>query len=334
VNAFGLDFVTIHEFGHGYFYGILASNEFEEPMLDEGMNQYWDQRMLRERGQRVTLTSPLLKRLGIGTSVAAFETDRLGAGLQEPADGLGKSSWERLSSGSYGSVYSRTATAMHELEQRIGKEALERGFKTYYATWKFRHPSVADLRAVLAETSGQPAVVDEIFKLHVYAANRVDDRVESLASEEELPLLGTAQVGGRWMETTDKQHDKQVKATRGAWHKAHPDAKADDPGPFPYRTTVVLRRRGAAVPQKLVVKFTDGSSETVAWNDEERWARYIWVKPVKAVSAELDPERLHSMDAFRLDNARLLKADGRATRRLVADAGGLWQALLALVATL
>ena len=46
---YALDFVTIHEFGHGYFYGILASNEFEEPMLDEGLNQYWDLRMLRER---------------------------------------------------------------------------------------------------------------------------------------------------------------------------------------------------------------------------------------------------------------------------------------------
>ena len=37
-----LDFVNIHEFGHGYFYGILASNEFEEPILDEGVNEYWD----------------------------------------------------------------------------------------------------------------------------------------------------------------------------------------------------------------------------------------------------------------------------------------------------
>ena len=26
-----VDFVVIHEFGHGYFYGLLASNEFEEP---------------------------------------------------------------------------------------------------------------------------------------------------------------------------------------------------------------------------------------------------------------------------------------------------------------
>src|SRR5262249_17157321 len=27
--------VTIHEFGHQYFYGLLASNEFEAPYLDE-----------------------------------------------------------------------------------------------------------------------------------------------------------------------------------------------------------------------------------------------------------------------------------------------------------
>ncbi len=39
LNEFLLDFVTIHEFGHGYFYGLLASNEFEETMRDEGRNE-------------------------------------------------------------------------------------------------------------------------------------------------------------------------------------------------------------------------------------------------------------------------------------------------------
>ena len=51
VGRFALDFVTIHEFGHGYFYGILGSNEFEEPWLDEGMNEYWNQRMMTMRKQ-------------------------------------------------------------------------------------------------------------------------------------------------------------------------------------------------------------------------------------------------------------------------------------------
>ena len=71
---------------------------------------------------------------------------------------------------------------------------------------------------------------------------------------------------------------------REAWGKAHPDAKATDPGPYSWRTTVTLRRRGVAVPQTLLVKFADGSSETVVWDDQERWVRFSWVKPVKALS--------------------------------------------------
>jgi hypothetical protein len=34
------EMVTIHEFGHGYWYGIVANNEFEEAWLDEGINSY------------------------------------------------------------------------------------------------------------------------------------------------------------------------------------------------------------------------------------------------------------------------------------------------------
>src|SRR5699024_2276987 len=60
-----LDFVTIHEFGHGYFMGILGSNEFEEPMLDEGMNQYWDERMMADRHELAYLAlSPFMRWIG------------------------------------------------------------------------------------------------------------------------------------------------------------------------------------------------------------------------------------------------------------------------------
>ena len=333
VQSYALDFVTIHEFGHGYFYGILGSNEFEEPMLDEGLNEYWDLRMIRDRGQRIPVTTAKLKRLGIATSMAAFDAERLGAGLLDPADALGRNSWDRLSSSSFGSVYSRTATAMRDLEDRVGREALEKAFKAYYARWKFRHPGIADLRDVLVEVTGQRAVVDGFFALHVYAATKIDDRVESLLSEEQLPLLGTAEIQGRWAELTEDQRDDQVDAVHKAWNKAHPDAGDDDPGPFPYRTTVTLRRRGAALPQRLVVKF-DGSSETMVWDDDSRWKRFAWVKPVKAVSAELDPQRANGLDASRLDNGLILKADRRASRRVATDAGSLVQSVLALIATL
>src|SRR5438093_13742148 len=37
--------ITLHEFGHQYWYGIVATNEFEEPWLDEGINTYVTRRL-------------------------------------------------------------------------------------------------------------------------------------------------------------------------------------------------------------------------------------------------------------------------------------------------
>ncbi|MGM9514828.1 M1 family metallopeptidase [Roseateles sp. DB2] len=331
IERFGLDFVTIHEFGHGYFYGILASNEFEEPMLDEGMNQYWNQRMLLAAGRRIPVATDFMQRLGINPSVDVFDAERI-ASQGNPPDGLGSNAWHRYSSGSYGSVYARTATVMRGLELQLGTEVMDRAIQAYYQRWKFRHPSVADLRDVLAEVSGKPALVDQVFNTHVYAAAGVDDRVEKLESVEVEPPLGL--YGPKGSEVTASQRSKQLKAQRKAWDKTHPDAQAKDGGALPYRSTVTLRRRGAAQPQTLLVRFADGSEEKVVWDDQERWKRYSWVKPVKAVSAELDPQQAQRLDMSVADNSRRLKPDSSATRRLISDAGAALMSFLALLSTL
>ncbi|HLO93707.1 MAG TPA: hypothetical protein VK195_05270, partial [Burkholderiaceae bacterium] len=135
-------------------------------------------------------------------------------------------------------------------------------------------------------------------------------------------------------ELTESQRSKQLKAQRKAWAKAHPDAEAKDGGALPYRTTVTLRRRGAAQPQTLIVRFADGSEEKVIWDDQERWKRYSWVKPVKAVSAELDPQQVQRLDMSVADNSRRLKPDSSGTRRLISDAGSALMSFLALLSTL
>jgi hypothetical protein len=332
-SQYSSDFVTIHEFGHGYFYGILASNEFEEPMLDEGLNEYWDQRMMRERGQNIDLTTPMLRRLGFAPSFTGFGLERMASGLKQPADPLGENAWDRFSSSSYGTVYSRTATAMHDLEERLGKGVTERAFREYYRRWRFRHPSAADLRAALIDVSGDAKTVNEIFDQYVYGTARIDDRVASIDTAEVLPQVGSVPKDGKRTELDSTELDKQIDKQRKDWAKAHPKAKPGS-GPFPWNSTVTVSRDGAQVPQLLRVKFADGSSEDVRWNDDRRWARFVFTRPAKVISAALDPEQKVYLDANKLNDSLTTKADGTASRRWSADVASLLQTFYALVGSL
>jgi hypothetical protein len=331
-GRFALDFVTIHEFGHGYFYGILASNEFEEPYLDEGMNEYWDQRMMTARKQDIVLTSPWMSLYGIGTRVTPFEMERVSANLADPADPLGDQAWGRLSSGSYNTVYSRTATAMRQIEALVGTPAMERAMKLYYARWKFRHPSTADLQAALAEGTGRPDIVDAAFAASIYGTGRIDDRVASIDSHEVLPLPGYRTYKGRHVLVGSKALDKAIDDRRAAWKKAHPGAK-DWQGAFPYRSIVVVRRDGMAVPQTLRVTFADGSKRDMPVTARGNWQRFTFVGPAKAVSAQLDPDDRIRMDMSELNDSRTVEADGRASRRWFRDVAMLLHSLFALLAT-
>ena len=336
LDSHRLHFVTIHEFGHGYFYGIIGSNEFEEPLLDEGLNEFWNARQLRENGQAMQPLPLALRALGMDFKVNHFEIERLASGRNDTADALGHNSWDRLSTGSYGSVYARSATVMRDLEQRLTTPVMEKALKAYYAAWKFRHPSIADFKEMLIDVSGQRDIVNTVFAQQVYDTTKVDDRVDKFTSAEELPQPGTSQVNGIWVETTQEAVDKQISNARKDWNKANPDAKSEAKevaGPYKYRTTVTLRRRGANVPQVLVVKFADGSSETVQWNDTDNWKRYSWVKPAKALSAELDPQRSHFLDASKLDDSRTLKGDSSASTRWGSQLAALLQVLISLIAT-
>ena len=332
IGRWMLDFVTVHEFGHGYFYGILASNEFEEPMLDEGMNEYWDQRMMSARGQHLALERPWTRWFNIGFRIPPFQMERLGASLADPADPLGRNSWTRLSSGSYGTVYSRTATTMRQIEALVGTPAMERAMKLYYERWKFRHPSLADLRDTLAEGTGKPAIVNAAFDAYIYGTGRTDDRVESLSSNEVLPLPGYYEYQGRQVLVGSKAIDKAIEKHRKAWKDKHPDAKAGK-GAFPYRTVVVVRRDAAKPPQVLRIRFADGSHRDFPVTSQESWQRIVVTTRAKAVSAELDPDHLVWMDANKLNDSRMLEAQPAASRRWFGDFAALLQSFFALLAT-
>jgi hypothetical protein len=90
---------------------------------------------------------------------------------------------------------------------------------------------------------------------------------------------------------------------------------------------VTVRRRGAAVPQTLVVTFADGSTRRFDWDDALPWKRWSFVDQRRAVSAQLDPQQRHFLDANKLDDGRRIEGDHAAARRWSADILALLQAL-------
>ena len=277
-------FLTVHEFGHGYFMGLLATNEFEEPFLDEGLNEFWDARMLSD--ERVKL--PLLPAFS-NWDYIALHTHRF------EADPIAGNSWERLTRSSYGAVYARTAIVFHDLEARLGGDVLARGFREYYRRWRFRHPSTADLEETLAEVAGQQKdVVHRWFAEQVYERAPVDDRVEKVESEEIVPEPGTVLRDGRRVEIEGGRKKGET---------------------WPWRSVVEVRRYAAHVPQMVRIDFEKGPPQILQWPESERWHRYVFERSDRVVSAQIDPKREVLLDLNKLDDGRTRERKPAGARR-------------------
>jgi len=314
-------FITVHELGHGWFMGLLANNEFEEPFLDEGLNEFWNARMLD--GEDLQIPAPgLLGALGLRTPrFSYFDLERGRGTTRFPPDPIAGNAWDRWSGESYGLVYSRSALVFHDLERRLGGDALARGFAEYYRRWKFRHPSTADLETALARIGGE--TVRQWFAAQVYAAQPVDDRVDSIETVELVPRAGLLlEPDGSRVELDSAHAREREAAARAAYRAAHP---AGGPGPFPWRSTVQVRRYQAQVPQTVAIRFDDGVTEVLQWPAEERWHRWVLERPARVETVQLDPLREVFLDLDKLDDGRTREpapaASARWTLELEAWAG-------------
>jgi len=170
-----LELVTIHEFGHQYFYGLLANNEFEEAWLDEGMNSYIESRIMDDaygRGSAIDF-GPL--------KLGDIEMQRLAYVKNDPSKGaLFGRSWEYRMGDYSKASYNKPATVMNTLERYWGWDQQKDFLQSYYQTWRFRHPTTESIQATAEEVSGED--LDWFFDQFVYGTAVVDYAVDSITN--------------------------------------------------------------------------------------------------------------------------------------------------------
>ena len=146
-----LEEVTIHEIGHQWWYGVVASNEFEEAWLDEGFTTYATARLMeRLYGERSSLGHVLGLRM---SHVAANRGQYLSIARLDP---VVQDSWKFYSFASYGgNVYAKAALILGTLERYLGSDLMERVMRTYFQRYAFRHPTTRDFIDTVREVSGR-----------------------------------------------------------------------------------------------------------------------------------------------------------------------------------
>jgi hypothetical protein len=326
--------VIVHEFGHQYWQSMVASNEFEEAWLDEGFNSYSTGKvMARAYG-------PWMLQV-LGLRLGGLEASRVGNRVDRMFDRIRTHAWGFSTSGNYAfNSYARTELTLLTLESLLGRETVARALRTYHERFRFRHPTSEDFYAVVAEVAGRN--VRAFFDQTVERPGILDDEVASVESERGREPRGVFGEGDVRTTVTEKQARK--KETEGGGRDGRP-----------WRTTVLVRRRGAVVlPTSLKLEYEGGSAQTIALHAREYGGAEIeraglvgggrtgepWLGPWKRielqgshrlVSATLDPEDRLVLDVNRLNNSKRVEPDGRAA----AHWGVRWvfwlQQLLALV---
>jgi hypothetical protein len=137
--------VIVHEVGHNWFYGILANNERTYPWMDEAINSYYESEAMAQDDE---------KRLGdINTTIMlAFVRDKYLTNDYQPI----ASSSEELTSANYGlSVYGLGAKSFGYLKAYLSADLFRECMRTYYDTWKYKHPLPEDMKRSFEATSGE-----------------------------------------------------------------------------------------------------------------------------------------------------------------------------------
>jgi hypothetical protein len=288
------EMVTVHEFGHAYFMGILATNEFEDPWMDEGINTFWEARIMDHCwGEKSgMLDHPFFK--------VADKTSARSSYIHSPYRQVISNkeySWN-YPFGTYDMMsYMKASTWLYTMMGIIGEGTTNEVFREYYKKWAFKHPAPKDFIDVVSE---------------VVRKNYGDKFGPDMNWFFDQTLYGTGicdykVAGFRFY----RQDTAEVKAdTTDALSIAKPVADSL------YKCVVELLRLGEVMlPEEVLVHFTNGHEALMSWDGKERYKNLEFMSNSGIQWVKLDPEYKIRMDVNFINNSKTYRTDKVPVRR-------------------
>jgi hypothetical protein len=274
--------VTIHELGHQWFYGLVASNEPAWPFLDEGLTSYAEALALAERYGAGSLISLGGIELGQPEAMRAFA---MLYGKDEPVAQPAASFAGFTSLG--GLVYARTATILHTIAGVWGQDRLERALGHYAREQRFAHPRPEQLLAAIDRHAGRDAAA--------FAQRALFERGHADYLVRSVDFARAAQPEGTYDD--DAGH-----------HSVLPKSGSESAD---WQSRIVIVRRGSLeLPVDVDLIDDDGTVLRRSWDGHGAWTALEHRGPRPIVAAIVDPERRIWIDDNLINNALGTEAPG------------------------
>jgi hypothetical protein len=276
--------VTIHEFGHGYFYGLVATNEFEDAWMDEGFTSFLDSEVYRAAYcisfySRSYLGIPVVfKDVSIPIESSGISRHRQTYDM----DIMQNFTWHFINSSSYGAnSYSKAELMLRTLKRFMGAELFAAMIKAYSQRHWFKHPQPQDFYATVSEFAGQD--MSWFLDQFVYGSESLDYALGDISNT-------------------------RTRIRRGWFDGEFTEEKRKAEGQAAYRSEVVVRRLGGVkIPVDVLIVFEDGSEVQESWDGQHRWKRFSYTSPVGIRYAVVDPEFKLVLDLNRTNNSSTAK---------------------------
>jgi aminopeptidase N len=273
-----VDETVEHEFGHQYWYGMVATNEFEDAWMDEGINQYTQDKIMNSIFGASTSVLNMW-----GMTASEDEENRFALTHFADIDPIARNGWQYVDSNSYGGItYSKTALVLRTLESIVGEETMQQAMHTYFMRYRFTHPTKEDFLKTIEEVSGKN--LRWYFNQAVYGTEVLDYEVLNVNS---YPV--------DWYKEERKETKSQTDYVSNVW---------------------IHRKENFIIPIDVEIKFDNGEKVREHWDGQDRWVRYAYQKKAEVKSVEVDPDRRYLFNRNNFNSSYLLKPDSSATRKL------------------
>ena len=191
--------VIVHEVGHNWLYGILASNEREYPWMDESINNYYETRSSENETAKPFHGS--IYRNGLkALSPDGYEglEQRYLTGARKNEDQASRLPSVAYTDHNYGAIiYGKASTSFHYLQRYLGDSLFDAMMQAYYEKWKFKHPLPTDFIEHVQTFSGQK--LDWFFEGLMNTTRKQDwklARVRELVTGYELKVKNLSPING------------------------------------------------------------------------------------------------------------------------------------------